>query len=392
MTGRTIKLGFAWLDLSALRYLGPSFDNGDRRRHMTAILKAFRREHLLPVNGRDIAVAVRSYSPATVDPATQRRACTGLIVDEKVFAVVGDSTFYPVGTECVSREFRTPLITSDSPPESQYARGYPYLFTMQMSLSRLLRNWVWWAHTKGFLKGRKAGIYYQNDAVTRYEVRRNIADVLRHLGYPAPVEVSTDQTRGGPTDAVAVQRFKVENVKVVMLLTSKMGFLQQAEGQDYNPDFYLDNDYLSGTTNTATSTYPAAEFDGAWAMTGMHYGEWKAGIPATAPARRCLGWYRQEFGTTVDPNAREAEYAAYLKLCDDMLVLIDALERAGRNLTPATLIAALEQVRGMPMGIHADVTFSGRKHDGVDVQRTVRWHQDCRCWKAMGRFASLWVP
>jgi hypothetical protein len=258
-------------------------------------------------------------------------------------------------------------------------------------LGRTLRNYVHWAHNRGALTGKKVGLYYFDDAVTRDLMDRTIKAELNRLGYALAAEQTTTQNLGGPADALAVQRFRTAGVDVAMLFTSKAGFMQQAQAQAYRPA-YLENDYLSGTTNTATSTYPAEQFDGTFGMSGMRYGEWKAGLPTPAEADACLGDYERLSGKRIDPNAREAEYVGLNKGCDDARLVIQALRGAGRGLTPASVVTQLEQLQGVTMGVHGDVTFGAGKHDGIDQHRTVQWTADCKCWKALGSFEPLFVP
>jgi ABC-type branched-subunit amino acid transport system substrate-binding protein len=265
------------------------------------------------------------------------------------------------------------------------------VFTLQPSLGRTLRNYVHWAHERGLLTGKKIGLYYFDDAVTRDLMDRTIKTELSGLGHTLAAEQTTTQNLGGPADALAVQRFRTAGVDVAMLFTSKAGFMAQAQAQAWKPT-YLENDYLSGTTNTATSTYPAEQFDGTFGMSSMRYGEWKVGLPATAEAEACLSDYERVSGKRIDPNAREAEYVGLNKGCDDARLVLQALVNAGRSLTPAGMVAQLEQLQGMPMGVHGDVTFGPDKHHGIDQQRTVQWTADCKCWKALGSFEPLYVP
>lgn len=388
VTDDKIRIGIALLELGALKNLGPSFDNGDRRQHFESILDGWRQRGLVPIHGRDVEFVYRSYGP--ISPEEQRAACKGLVQDENVFMVIADSTFN-AGIECVTREFRTLLVTSDAPPDDVFQRGAPYVFTLQPSLGRTLRNYVHWAHHRGALSGKKIGLYYFDDAVTRDLMDRTVKAELSNLGYSVAAEQTTTQNLGGPADALAVQRFRTAGVDVAMLFTSKAGFMQNAQAQAYRPA-YLENDFLSGTTNTATSTYPAEQFDGTYGMSGMRYGEWKAGLPTPAEAEACLADYERFSGKRIDPNAREAEYVGLNKGCDDARLVIQALQGAGPGLTPAGVVAQLELLQGVTMGVHGVVSFGAGKHDGIDQHRTVQWTADCKCWKALGSFEPLFVP
>jgi len=389
VTDDAIKIGVALLDLGAVRQLGPAFDNGDRRRHFESILEGWRRRGLLPVNGRDVRFVYRSYGVLSLEE--QRAACVGLVQDEQVFAVVADSRFHLSGAECVAREFRTPLILHDGPADPVFARGHPFLFSVQMSEDRLLRNLIHWAHGRGVLTGKKIGIYYEDQQQIRAQMDRTVKAELKRLGHELAAEVSTAQTLGGPRDAVAVQQFQGNGVQVAMLFTSKAGFMQQAQAQRYRPT-YLESDYSSGTTNTATSTYPAEHFDGTFGMSGLRVGEWKSNMAAPPPAEECVSDYQRTSGNRIEPNAREAEYIAMNKACDAARVLLYALRALGRDVTPARLVGAVESLSEIPMGIAPPVTFGPDRHHGVTRQRTVQWSAGCQCWRAQGQFAPLLVP
>ena len=381
-----IKVGVALLDLGAVRQLGPAFDNGDRRAHFDSILAGWREAGLLPVAGRDIEFVYRSYG--VFSPEEQRAACVGLIQDEGVFAVLGDSRFQEAGEECVAREFRTPMIGHDAGGDNLFARAAPFLFTVQTSEDRLLRNLVHWADRKGLLEGRRIGIYHLDEPLVRDQIDRTIVAELRGLGHDLAARATTDQDLGGPQDALAVQRFQSSQVDVALLFTSKAGFMQQAEAQGYRPS-YVESDYLSGTTNTATSTYPPEQFDGSWGMTALRYGEWKGGMPAPAEAEECAENYQRHGGAAIDPDAREAEWIAMNKACDVARLLIQGLQRAGRALDGPSLVASLQGLRDVPMGIAPPVSFEPGRQHGVTQHRSVRWSADCRCWRASGSFAPL---
>jgi len=314
--------------------------------------------------------------------------------DDKVFAVVAIHDFGIVGSECVTAEYRIPLVTADGPFDVSYRRGWPYLFTMAMSNSRVLRNFIAWGHQTGRFKGKRIGVYYPNDPLYTPDVQEFVLKKLRALGYNVAAEVTTDlqgaQT-GGPNDSVAVQRFRAARVDTAILLVSavaKTNFFNQAQLQGYRPT-YLENDLAFSTTNTATTTYPPDYFDGTVGVTGQHFGESKAGIPPTPESDECMGWFKASTGKTVDRDAREGEYIAGNQACDELRSVMVALQWAGRNLTPARFVAGLETIKNARMGIHGDVTFATNKHDGVSAYRELIWRKDCKCWVAQGAFRPL---
>jgi hypothetical protein len=206
--------------------------------------------------------------------------------------------------------------------------------------------------------------------------------------------VTTDQqgaATGGPNDTVAVQRFRAAGVDLAILLVSavaKTNFFNNAQAQGFRP-IYIESDLGFSTTSTATSTYPADYFDGTFGVTGQRFGESAAGIAQTPEAEACANDFTEHTGRTVDRDAREAEYIAGNQVCDELRVLMTALQWAGRNLTPERLVGGLETVQGMRMGIHGDVTFGPDRHDGVSTYRELVWRKSCRCWAANGELQPL---
>ena len=383
----TLKIGIGALDLGAIRNLGPAFDNGDGVAHMRAWLEGVRRDGLLPVNGYDLQFVYRRYDVLRAE--SQRAACRGFVQDDKVLAVLAGSNFQ-LGAECVAREFRTPLLTSDGVRAAAYRRA-PMLFTFMPSQDRLVRNWAHWAHRRGELRGKTIGIFYPGNPDAE-QLALRVKGELEDLGYRGIVTAAGSASPvGGPEDAIAAQRFQAEGVDVAFMMASPTAFTQQAEQQRYHPR-YLATDYSSGTTNTATSNAPPEQYDGALAMTAVRYGEWKAGLPDPPRAAKCARYYAQASGRRVRGNDREAEWVGMNKLCDGGWALLDALARARPGgLDKAGLAAALEALRTTPLGIHDDATFVAGRHEGARRQRTLRWYGSCRCWKAVGSFQPLFL-
>src|SRR5207248_647200 len=130
VTSNSVTIGVATLDLSAVKYLGPEYDNGDVAGQWNAMVADWRDRHLLPVNGRDVALKFVSYSVLNTDD--QRRACAALVDDDQSFAVVAPEFFYQTGADRVARDLKTrwPSASSrrrawTSPPCSRRREGSP---------------------------------------------------------------------------------------------------------------------------------------------------------------------------------------------------------------------------------------------------------------------------
>ena len=387
----TIRLGIGLPDISVIAALGPGYDQGDVKAHVESIFAAWHREGKLPINGRDIVPVYRTYNILSQDE--QRAACVGFGQDDNVFGVVAIHDF-GIGSECVAAEDRMPLVTADGPYDASYQRGWPFLFTMQMSASRVLRNYIAWGDQTGRFRGKRIGVYYPNDPLIGPEIQSSVIDRLRQLGYTVASVVTTDSqgaATGGPNDSIAVQQFRFNNVDTAILLVSavaKTNFFNQANAQNYRPA-YLENDLGYSTTSTATSTYPADYFDGTVGVTGLRFGESAAGIPIPREAQECDDDFVANGGQHVDRDAREAEYIAANQACDEMRAVYTALQYAGRNLTPERFVAGLETITDAEQGIHGNVTFNSTKHDGVSTYRELLWRKTCKCWIAQGDFKPL---
>ena len=56
-----IVIGVTYPDLTALRALGPEYDNGDVALQWQALLDGWHKQHLVPINGRDIELRFAKY-------------------------------------------------------------------------------------------------------------------------------------------------------------------------------------------------------------------------------------------------------------------------------------------------------------------------------------------
>ena len=384
----SIKIGIGVPDLGPLANLGPNFDFGDPQKHFEAILAGWRASGQVPVHGRTIEFVYRRYSMLSADE--QRAACTGWAKDDHVFAVIALQYFF--ATECLPREQHIPLIVSDGLAPARMQSSAPYLFSLHADTGRIGRNWMHWAHRRGLLKGRRIGLYYATgdpDGMVG-----PLKTALAGLGYTVAEEATTDNSvTGGPQDNVAVQRFQLAGVNLAILAVSSLAqtnFMQSAEGQGYRPT-YIATDFFSSTADTATGTFPPNQFDKTFAMTGYRFGEVAAGIPLNGPSRECIDRYARYSKQRVEPRSRPAEWFILEQGCDDAAVLLQALRNAGPNLDRAAFIRGIEQIKGMEMGVHADVSFGPDDHTGVDSQRTMQWHRDCSCYRATGVFEPYFV-
>jgi hypothetical protein len=253
---------------------------------------------------------------------------------------------------------------------------------------------VRWADGRGLLKGRRIGVYHLSDPQESALVSRSVKGELAKLGYKLTAEATTSNALGGPDDALAVQQFRTKAVNLAILLTSRGGFMQQAEAQGYKPT-YVDTDYGGGTSDVGTNQYPAHQFDGTQSMTTVRRGEPAAGLPSSPDMEPCVRNYERYSGRKVarpgQSGHEAAEWVFIVLACDEGKVLLQALRAAGPNLTPASFVQGLESLRGVSLIRYPNISFGPGRHQGVDQQRTLQWRAACTCWRATGQFEGLYV-
>ncbi|MHB8669093.1 MAG: ABC transporter substrate-binding protein [Acidimicrobiales bacterium] len=385
-----MKIGVALLDLSSLKVLGPNYDNGNPKAQAEAVLAGWKRSGLVPVGGRDVQLVFQTFDP--LDASSQTSACTGLVEDDAVFAVAGMG-FFRNGSDCVAGRFHVPMVEADSENADALVADAPFLVTPGISEDRQLRNWAYWAHTSGRLRGHRIGLYHLDDAVTQHLMDSVLKPELARQGDVVAAEGTTSTPLGGPADLLAVQRFRGAGVDVAMMMTGEatVGFMQQADAQGYHPAYLL-SDLNSETTQAVGSGFPPAQGANAIGFTDQHYGEPAAGFAPSPYQTKCLGDYRRLAGSDVSAS-RDTEYNSVLGVCDILNVVLKGLQGAGPNLTPISFMNGIaSSVRSMPLGRYADATITPSKPDGADYWREERWHTDCKCFKAFGLFQPLWLP
>lgn len=394
VTDDTIKIGIGIPDIGVVKALGPDYDVGNPREQMEAVLKGWKDRGLVPINGRNVEFYYRSYD--IVGTQQQRAACEGWATDDKVFTVVAVSNFW-AHADCLTKEYRIPLLSSDPQTEDTWQVSGNRLYTLMPSTDKIFRNWMHWAHHRGLLRGKRIGLYYSGAAQDAAVINRSLIAELKRLGYGSQIAVevtSSNVATGAPEDTIAADKFCAEDVNLAILVAGALNqtnFMYEADSQNCHPE-YIESDFLFSTNDTAAHTFPPGQADGIYGMTSYRFGEISSGMGLSAPGAACEDNYAKYSGKRVSYKEAPAEWMFMQQGCDGAAVLLEALQTAGRNLTEASFFAALNRIRNEVMGVHANVTFKPGKFGGVDTQRTVQWHASCTCWKALGKFEPFYVP
>jgi hypothetical protein len=315
--------------------------------------------------------------------------CQAFINDDKVFAVF--TTFFFTDPNCVTQENKTFLMdrglaASDADLVSSGGR----LFTLDPPLEESLHVWVGFAHKKGYLTGKKIGVYYnQADPAVGEAYGTHLVGLLKTLGYDPVVVTSNTQatvaSQGDPNDPVAVQRFKTAGVQVAFLTTTGKPFYDEAKRQGWRPLFIR---FGAGAKDITTASYDRSYFQSV-GVSWERANEVNSGLPPAPMAEDCMK--RLAEAGVARPHREWAEWDASLIHCDYVKLMLIALKAAGRNVTTDRFVAGFNTIHDFDAALYPPLTYSARRHWGADRNRTVRYDGNCGCWKVTGPFEPLYL-
>jgi len=381
---QTLRIGFAYEDVGAFAVLNDKFSLGDPELQAAAVLEAWRRDGLLPINGIDLEFVYVKFNQLSSED--QLGACTQLAQDEDVFAVIASRDFQ-VGSQCLAERYGIPVIDSSGQAASDYQRGAPWLFTVRADQSQVMQAFVAWADKKGAFDGKRIGLYWDTRSEEAHDA---FVTALADIGIEIASDLPSDgEGIGSPQDAIVVQRFVADGADLAILMvgtSSVTNFLASAEQQGYSPAL-LFPEWANQLQDVSTQSFPQSLVDGAEAMTMSRVGEVAAGFDLNPQAVTCVDNYEAYSGEDVALVSPESgETGQTLFTCDLMALLYEGLRNAGDDPTRESFVAALEMITDFPLAAWGNVTFSADDHAGVDQVRTIRWATACECWTAIDDF------
>jgi hypothetical protein len=386
---QTIKIGFAWPDLSAFLAVSESYGVGDPEEQMLAVLEGWRQDGTLPINGVDIELVSQSFD--ALDPETKLAACQKFGAEDEVFAVLGGRIFTE-GAECMATRFQTPVIDTDQAPAATMEAAAPYMFTLKPDTTEAVTTFANWAIGRGSFEGKKIGLYWEGGQDAAAEAFKQI---LADNGLTLTSEIQTggQGSVGNEQDALAAQKFQADGVDLVILFVGSSGIvnvLQTAADQGYTPD-YLDLEWSSHMSDVASAAYNQEQWAGVEALSATRLGE----LPDLSPdAEDCIANYEEFSGNTIDrePPEKSGEFSNILIACELGNILLQGIQGAtadGGELTQESFIAAVEAIQDAPgLGWINTISFSADDHTAPADVREVTWDTTCTCWKA----SSDWMP
>jgi ABC-type branched-subunit amino acid transport system substrate-binding protein len=381
---RELIIGVAIPDLSEYTALDPSWGIGDPRRQCEAALAGWRGAGRLPVHGRDMQLAFRSYR--SNQPDEKVAAASALIEEDGAFAVLGGRDFTEGALWLAAAG--VPVIDVNAVPTTTLAGAAPWMFTLRAAQDVLYRAFVRWADRGGHLAGRAIGVF--NDRLTRESTMAALAE-LAALGHDVRTVVDSEGVgAGSERDEDAPARFQSAGVDLLLGFvggSSWINTLRACARRGYRPAL-LDLETGEHTNDVTARFHPAELYDGTLTLAMSRVGDLAAGWPLAQPTERAVVAYERATGSAVERvvPVRSGEWSNLLITADLVALLLAGLEAAGPDPTRAALVSGLEQVRTLPMASGADVSYGPGEHWGFRAARTVQWDADRATWVARSDF------
>ena len=388
-TPQTIKVGFAWPDLSAFLAVCECYSVGDPEEQMLAVIEGYRQNGTLPVNGVDIELVSQSFD--SLDTDSKLAACQKFGTDEQVFAALGGRIFTE-GAECMATRFQTPVIDTDQAPAATIESAKPYMFTLKPDETEIVTAFANWAIGRGSFDGKKIGLYWEGGHDAAADAFKQIL-TDNGLSLASEIQTGGQGSVGNEQDALAAQKFQADGVDLVVFFVGSSGivnFLQAASDQSYKPG-YLDLDWASHMNDVAAGAYNQDQWAGVEALSATRLGD---APDLSASAEACIANYESFSGKTIDRNPPEksGEISNILISCELGNILIEGIRGAtanGGELTQDSFVAAVEALQDLPgQGWINTISFSADDHTAPADVREVTWDTACPCWKA----SSDWMP
>ncbi|MEQ1874420.1 MAG: ABC transporter substrate-binding protein, partial [Ilumatobacteraceae bacterium] len=282
---QTLKIGFAYQDVGAFAVLNDKFSIGEVELQAAAVIEAWRRDGMLPLNGVDLEFVYAEFNH--LSPEDQLGVCTRFAQDEEVFAVISSRDF-PIGAKCLTERYGIPVIDSSGLTRSDYELGAPWLFTVRADQSQVMEFFVKWADANGAFDGKSIGLYWDTRSEEAHDA---FVAALAEIGVEIASDLPSDgEGIGSPQDQIVVQRFMADGADLAILMvgsSSVTNFLASAEQQGYSPSL-LFPEWANQLTDVSTQAFPQSLMDGVQAMTMSRVGEVAAGFDLNPQAVTCV--------------------------------------------------------------------------------------------------------
>jgi hypothetical protein len=338
------------------------------------------------LNGRTIVPVFRSVDP--VEDDDQKKACTELTQDKKVFAVIDTAALIFADSQtCFIRDNKTPLLHGYAESEAFMDAGKGYDVSETRSLDRIAIEWADEIGKLKFLKGGEhVGILEDNCEPSHSVVQKFL---IGGIAKYKPASVKTYESDCTAASAQAQppalqQQMCIDGVTHVLLATSFVAaqtFLQSADGgpcgagpKKYK---YMASDYSLLAGDLFTRNFSKTQFDGSLAISNEF-----TGITAVSPQTRfCSGILKAAGEPGVDNTYSNADATAF---CDYFFLFVKAAQKVGPDLTRAKWAQAVQTLGEFDGSYSPKSVFQPGKTNGGELVHAMVWHADCTCYRQTG--------
>jgi ABC-type branched-subunit amino acid transport system substrate-binding protein len=386
---REIKIGFMLQNAAGLSKAG--FSTGQRSdgtQYINALAAWANKQG--GVDGRTIVPVSRYTDPTSVDD--QAAACRAMVDDAKVFGVVDTASMLDTASlDCLTNSSKgdTPLVHSVMWSTDWEKRSGGNDVSYQAAVDRISITWARDLAASGWLTpGAVVGILGDKCPATQPTVMNVLGPALKAKGAKDVVyglhDCDIQSVATQPPNIVT--QFRLKNVTHVLITSNFVAgqiFTSTASSQGYHPK-YSTSDWFLNTSDQTDKNFDPGEFDGAIGIASLGTMLVQSGKPPY-PGWEVCSKAATDAGM---PGIRPDDPASteILTLCDNFMLLLDALKRAGPNPTRAAWRAGVQQLGQHTSTIFGRSVFAPGKFTGSDFVHTVQWHADCKCWKSISDF------
>ena len=403
VTADAVKVGAIFTDVGTLgKTLGFKSDPlGDPDAQVKALMTWVNANG--GMGGRTLDLVPKVYVASTDSPQAEEALCRSWTQDEKAFAVVLTGQLQANARKCYAKGRAVMVDNASYPLDRQgYDELKPFLWAPALPVYEdFLPQWVASLQDQKFFDGaQKVGIIAGDSPVNRRSYENLLKPELTEAGVPAQeigyVDTLSVDTINGSLFQIA-QSYKQKGVdRILFLGGARLAALWplSAFTNGLTAPYGLssfDNPVFFGRNPDLWSKYgltanPAVGSMGLSFQPGSDVDDAEAPFPGTFAEQQCATIYAaggMSFATRSDSRLPFA-------LCDAVLFLKAALDRAPQNLTPAAFGAA---AAGLGADFQSSANFSTflgpQRVGGPASARPMKFDPACSCLKFTGPETAL---
>lgn len=361
ITNDAINVAFIGVDFSALKSTGLVPDLGDQKKQVTSVVDDLNANG--GINGRKINLHFKLLDVLSGGADAIQAACIEATQEFKAAVVVLPPAAARDLVRCTAVTNKTLTIYATGLDDKLMKEAQGRLFTPGgMSLDRQLKGWVDEIDKLGLLKGRTIGVV-QTDLPGVSVVNDTLVPELDKLGHK-PAQVITLPCTGSRTSCeqydAAAQKLKDAKVDYVFMNLPNIfgpGMIEAASKIGYHPKWTFEG---TDVTDTVQSFYKSVinDIDGS---VGMGY----AFKDVTQSSTDCNKVVTDRSGEKYEPGSDAFGFTAVV--CNEFRYVDQAGDEIDKaKLNQGALIAGIEGLGTIPLGIGPDGTLSATKHDGLN--------------------------